>query len=39
MSRTDILMNEAVEKVRKTQELQARIQSQMAGLSNTVPGM
>ena len=32
-------MNEAQEKVRKTQELQTRIQNQMAGLSNTVPGM
>lgn len=39
LSRQDILMNEALEKVRKTQELQARIQNQMAGLSNTVPGI
>jgi len=32
-------MNEAMEKVRKTQELQAKIQNQLSGLSNTVPGM
>ena len=38
-TRTEILMNEAMEKVRKTQELQAKIQNQLSGLSNTVPGM
>lgn len=38
-TRTEILMNEAMEKVRKTQELQAKIQNQLSGLSNTVPGI
>ncbi|VDH99399.1 U4/U6 small nuclear ribonucleoprotein PRP3 [Mytilus galloprovincialis] len=39
LSRDEMLMNEAMEKVRKTQELQSRIQKQISGLGTAVPGM
>ncbi|CAC5421964.1 unnamed protein product [Mytilus coruscus] len=39
LSRDEILMNEAMEKVRKTQELQSRIQKQISGLGTAVPGI
>ncbi|CAG2214475.1 PRP3 [Mytilus edulis] len=39
LSRDEMLMNEAMEKVRKTQELQSRIQKQISGLGTAVPGI